>query len=297
MSTNSTSVANPDMPLPTEGATANPHTVTVTVTRTTPTLDIPQQRLRLFRQQEQRVTQCHQNGTAFYISQKSAQFKELHKLQTAHYLNSRDTVELGQLMKMVDTLHVVDDLVLGLVSQMPAQRPLGWQMTAQNANLLNLPTVGIDPYSPDYRRVEQSLASTVLQFFGVACYQPNAGYFIGHILGYLFCCYYFAHLGVGYSVTPLKETVVANYPYQWVNVPESVRLLQELDESLKAQVYQLAIYVAQISEYAIDKRIERMLIAEVNSFNKQDLREELSAQLQYGEIEHLALFQPVKPLK
>jgi hypothetical protein len=80
-------------------------------------------------------------------------------------------------------------------------------------------------------------------------------------------------------------------------VAELVRLLQSLDESLKAQVYQLAIYCAQISEYAVDKRIEKMLITEVNSFNKQDLRDELSVLVQYDSNENESLFQPIKPLK
>ena len=40
-----------------------------------------------------------------------------------------------------------------------------------------------------------------------------------------------------------------------------------------------------------------MLITEVNSFNKQDLRDELSVLVQYDSNENESLFQPIKPLK
>ena len=40
-----------------------------------------------------------------------------------------------------------------------------------------------------------------------------------------------------------------------------------------------------------------MLITEVNSFNKQDLRDELSVLVQYDSNETSSLFQPIKPLK
>ena len=98
-------------------------------------------------------------------------------------------------------------------------------------------------------------------------------------------------------MTPLKSLPQASYPYQSVSVTQLVRLLQELDETLKTQVYQLAIYCAQISEYALEKRIEKLLITEVNSFNKQALRDELSVLVQYDLSEKEALFQPIKPLK
>ena len=264
-------------------------------------MDVTSQYTAVFHAQENAVTQyfehSHPNQLLFYISSKKSQFIETKKLQVAKYLNMRDNVGLMQLQHLFNNLHIVDDLVMSISHHLPPQRPIGWQLVSQSKNLMNLPTVGLMPSSADFRGLEHSLAATVIQFLGVACYHNDRGYFVGHILGYLFSCYYFAHLGVNYSVTPLKEAAIPNYPYQVINVAELVRLLQSLDESLKAQVYQLAIYCAQISEYAVDKRIEKMLITEVNSFNKQDLRDELSVLVQYDSNENESLFQPIKPLK
>lgn len=298
---------NPDSPTitVTPNQTRTSPTVTVTVNKTPP-VDILEQRTQLFRQQEQAVTACYATyfgdtqkptDSLFYLYKRQFQFIESQRLTTARYLNARDTAGLEQLERLFACLHVVDDLLLQVVQTMPRQRPVGWQLSSLGQNLLNLPTTTPVRTAKDTRRIEQSMAATILQFFGVACYSVDKGYFIGHILGYLFCCYYFAHLSVQYAVTPLKETIANHYPYQWLEVPQLVRLLQETDEALKAQVYQLAVYAAQISEYAIDKRIEKMLITEVNSFNKQDYRDALATMIGADDNEKVALFQPVKPLK
>lgn len=259
------------------------------------------QRLQLFHQQEQAIQSFYQNNQLnqclFYVASKKLQFVETQKMQTAQYLNIREVTELEPLSYLFNSLHVIDDLISALVTMMPTQRPVGWQVLSQQLNLLNLPTVGNIHPPNEVRKVEQSLVATVLQFFGVASYTFDRGYFIGHILGYLFCCYYFAHLGVNYAIIPLSKEIIPEYTYQSINVPQLVRMLQELDKDLKTLVYQLAIYCAQISEYAIDKQIEKMLIAEVNSFNKQALRDELSEQLLYGGFYQVPLFQPLKPLK
>lgn len=276
-------------------------TVTVTVNKSAqPPLDINETRLRLFRDQEQAVQHYYTSATSnllFYIASKKSQYVEYHRLQLASYLNARDNVDLQQLQMLFDNLHVIDDLLMSIVTTMPAQRPVGWQLASQAQNLLNLATTHPTRTPDDVRGLESSVAATVLQFFGVGCYSMDRGYFVGHILGYLFCCYYFAHLGINYAVTPLKEKIAQDYAYQWVAVPELVRLLQTVSEAQKTQVYQLAVYCAQISEYAVDKRIERMLITEVNSFNKQQLRDELSEHLLYPQLEKAALFQPIKTLK
>lgn len=287
-------------------------TINVTIQR--PSLDEAGQRLHLFRQQERKVTACyHAQQTAktpeqmtfawFYLSHRQPYFIESQKLAMAYHLNARDVAGLEQLQVLFNHIAVVDELLQSVVSQMPDQRPVGWQLYSLGQNLLNLPTTSPVRHISEVRQLEHSLASTILQFFGVTCFSGDKGYFIGHILGYLFCCYYFAHLSVNYGVTPLKEAIANDYPYQWLDVSKLVRLLQETDETLKTQVYQLAVYAAQISEYAIDKRIEKMLISEVNSFNKQDIRDELATLLpsfytgNYSEQEKSALFQPVKPLK
>lgn len=286
------------IPAPTETTTvtSNNRSVTVTVTRTPP--DLPNQRLAIFRQQEQAVQRCYQqlqaNQVLFYIANKKSQFIETQHLEMAYHLNVRDVSSLDHLKLLFENLHLVDDLLMSIVQEMPKQRPVGWQLSSQSINALNLPTTIPVRQAGDERKIEKSLASTILQFFGVACFSGDKGYFIGHVLGYLFCCYFFAHLNISYGVTPLKENIAVDYPYQWVNVPELVRLLQTLDEKLKQQIYQLAVYSAQISEYSIDKRIEKMLITEVNSFNKQDIRNELASYILYHDDEAESLFQPLK---
>lgn len=298
------------IPAPTTESTtsvSNNRTVTVTLTRNPPVsqtmLEPPEQRLNLFKKQEQAVQQYYhhreQTQVLFYITSRKTRFVEYKRLQMAYHLNVRDNSSLGQLSLLWQNLYVVDDLVISIVEKMSPQRPVGWQLSSQGMNALNLPTTHPVRVTGEDRVIEHSLASTILQFFGVACFSGDKGYFIGHILGYLFCCYFFAHLNINYGVTPLKEKIALDYPYQWVNVPELVRLLQEVDESLKQKIYQLAVYAAQVSEYAIDKRIEQMLITEVNGFSKRDCRDELASYVldDGSEADYSALFQPLKPLK
>ncbi len=289
-------------------ATATSRTVSVTVQKTAQTAqpDILEQRRQLFLQQEKAVNDYyaalfgdhHIHGEAlFYLTERKDHYIESQKFKTAMYLDARDVAGIEQLRRLLDSMPVVDDLLLNVVQAMPPQRPIGWQLVSLGQNLLNLPTTTPVRNIDDTRTIEKSVAATILQFFGVACFSGDKGYFIGHILGYLFCCYYFAHLNIGYSVTPLKETIAHHYPYQWVAVPQLVRLLQQTDEALKRQVYQIAVYAAQVSDYAIDKRIEKMLITEVNSFNKQDYRDALAGFISDDETEKATLFQPIKPLK
>lgn len=297
---------------------ASSATVSVTVTKPKPTItvtsapastpDITEQRLQQFLQQERaiqnfyhlyqnQISTTQSNPNLFYIASKKAQFVETAKFNLATNLNARESASLDLIQPLFDNLYMVDDLLMAVVAKMPHHRPIGWQMVSLSQNLLNLPTLGQLRSPCEPRPLEASVASTVLQFFGVASYTQDKGYFIGHILGYLFCCYYFAHLGVAYSVTALTEKIAGSYQYHSVSVPELVRLLQEVDENLKQQVYQLAVYTAQMSEYTLDKRIERMLITEVNSFDKQALRDELSQNLTYGGTAPAPLFQALKPIR
>ena len=305
----------------------NSATITVTVTKPTPetivtsapvnTPDIAELRLQSFLQQQSCIqdffdlyqslsstahltnslTPSQSTSNLFYIAQKKSTFVETAKFAIAQNLDVRDVASLDLIQPLFDNLYVVDDLVMAIVATMSPQPPIGWQVASQGLNLLNLPTLGPLPVPNEPRPHEASVAATVLQFFGVASYTQDRGYFIGHVLGYLFCCYYFAQLGIGYGVTPLSEKIAGSYPYQAVTVPELVRLLQAVDETLKSQVYQLAVYTAQMSEYTLDKRIERMLITEVNSFDKQALRDELSQNLTYGGMASAPLFQALKPIR
>lgn len=294
-----------------------------TIQITARVLDITEQRAMLFRRQQNAVqgfydtcfsqesfyNQHLQTPSAddtakvrtppslFYIANKKSQFAETKKLQIAQYLNARDAVQLDEIMTLFDNLYVLDDLVMETVQTLPYQQPVGWQLSSLGLNLLNLPTIGQLRPPNMARGMEQSAAATVLQFFGVTSFTLDKAVYIGHVAGYLFCCYYFAHLGVAYGVTALNEEVVKDYPYVTLPVPQLVRLLQELDESIKANIYQLAVFCAQISDYAIDKRIEKMLITEVNSFNKNELRAALSQRVNLAGIEQSALFEPFKPIR
>lgn len=270
--------------------------------------ELSARRLRLFRQQEnavgafyQQLSQRYVANSAnseplFYVAARRERFAEWGKFQTLRHLDVRGIAATDALQTLFDHLHIVDDLLLQVVRRLSPQRPLGWQITSHTPNALNVPTSAPVRQLP-YRGIEQSAAATVLQFLGVACFGQDKTYFVGHVAGYLFCCYYFAHLGTHYAATPLKEPIAEHYPYQWVEVAELVRLLQTLDPLLKTQVYQLAVYCAQISEYAIGKQIEKLLISEVNSFDKIPLRHALAEQVQYDQPLIEPLFTPLKSMR
>ena len=95
-------------------------------------------------------------------------------------------------------------------------------------------------------------------------------------------CYFCAHLSISYGVTALGQQVVADYDYASLETPHMVRLLQGLDGYCKKRVYQLAVICARLSVFASDKRIERMLIAEVNDFDKKLQQQHLDVLLSQG---------------
>jgi hypothetical protein len=76
--------------------------------------------------------------------------------------------------------------------------------------------------------------------------------------------------------------VVEGYDYASLETPYMVRLLQGLDGYCKKRVYQLAVICARLSVYASDKRIEKMLIAEVNDFDKKLQQQHLEVLLLQG---------------
>ena len=165
---------------------------------------------------------------------------------------------------------------------MPAQQPVGWQLTAQEGrNPLCLPTLGKLKY-PNPIADLASLNSYVLSHFGVSSFTYDRSYYIGHVVGYLFSCYFCAHLSISYGVTALGESVVADYQYASLEIPYMVRLLQGLDGYCKKRIYQLAVICARLSVYASDKRIEKMLIAEVNDFDKKLQQQHLDVLLLQG---------------
>lgn len=209
------------------------------------------------------------------------QFIEYQQFQMARALDQRGIIDLDKNEMMWQQLHIVDDLIADVVHHMPAQQPVGWQLTSVNRNHLKLPTVG-RLRDKDSIADQASLNSYVLGHFGVMSYTYDRAYFIGHVLGYLFCCYYLAHLSIAYGVTPLPETTVANYKYASLETAKLVRLLHSVDVYCKRRIYQLAVLCARLSCYQLDKYIEKMLIAEVNEFDKKQQIEHLDALFTQG---------------
>lgn len=209
------------------------------------------------------------------------QFVEYQHYQMARALDQRGIIDLDKNEMMWQQLHIVDDLIADIVHHMPAQQPVGWQLTSVNKNHLKLPTVG-RLRDTDSVADQASLNSYVLGHFGVMSYTYDRAYFIGHVLGYLFCCYYLAHLSIAYGVTPLPGSAVTNYKYASLETPKLVRLLHSVDVYCKRRIYQLAVLCARLSCYQLDKYIEKMLIAEVNEFDKKQQIEHLDALLMKG---------------
>lgn len=217
----------------------------------------------------------------YMVQTLKSQFIEYQQFQMARALDQRGIIDLDKNEMMWQQLHIVDDLIADIVHHMPAQQPVGWQLTSVNRNHLKFPTVG-RLRDKDSVADQASLNSYVLGHFGVMSYTYDRGYFIGHVLGYLFCCYYLAHLSIAYGVTPLPENVVPDYKYASLETAKLVRLLHSVDVYCKRRIYQLAVLCARLSCYQLDKYIEKMLIAEVNEFDKKQQIEHLDALFTQG---------------
>ena len=138
----------------------------------------------------------------YMVQTLKSQFVEYQQFQMARALDQRGIIDLDKNEMMWQQLHIVDDLIADIIHHMPAQQPVGWQLTSVNRNHLKFPTVG-RLRDKDSVADQASLNSYVLGHFGVMSYTYDRAYFIGHVLGYLFCCYYLAHLSIAYGVTPL----------------------------------------------------------------------------------------------
>ncbi|WP_298972201.1 hypothetical protein [uncultured Psychrobacter sp.] len=247
---------------------------------------VAEQRLALYRDQHERTRLLYlasANVRPTYLVQTlKTQFAEYQQFTLAKQLDKRGLLEVESIERLWQQLHVVDDIIADIVSNMPAQQPAGWQLTAQDGhNPLRLPTIGKLKHNKPI--VDQgSLNNYVLGHFGVSSFTYDRGYYIGHVIGYLFSCYFCAHLSISYGVAPLGEQVVEGYDYASLETPYMVRLLQGLDGYCKKRVYQLAVICARLSVYASDKRIEKMLIAEVNDFDKKLQQQHLEVLLLQG---------------
>lgn len=248
--------------------------------------NIAAQRVALYHTQHERTRLLYlasANTRPTYLVQTlKSQFAEYQQYLLAQQLDKRGLMDTEALDRLWQQLHVVDDIIADIVRHMPAQQPAGWQLTTQDGrNPLCFATVGKLKHGKPVLD-QGSLNSYVLSHFGVSSFTYDRGYYIGHVVGYLFSCYFCAHLSISYGVTALGQQVVADYDYASLETPHMVRLLQGLDGYCKKRVYQLAVICARLSVFASDKRIERMLIAEVNDFDKKLQQQHLDVLLSQG---------------
>ncbi|WP_372814612.1 hypothetical protein [Psychrobacter sp.] len=249
-------------------------------------INIAEQRVALYRTQHERTRLLYMASAAtrptYLVQTLKSQFAEHQQYLLAQQLDKRGLMDTDGLERLWQQLHVVDDIIADIVRHMPAQQPAGWQLTTQDGrNPLCFATVGKLKNSKPIRD-QGSLNSYVLGHFGVSSFTYDRGYYIGHVVGYLFSCYFCAHLSISYGVTALGSQVIADYDYASLETPYMVRLLQGLDGYCKKRIYQLAVICARLSVFASDKRIERMLIAEVNDFDKKLQQQHLDVLLLQG---------------
>lgn len=247
---------------------------------------IAEQRVALYHTQHERTRLLYLASAAirptYLVQTLKSQFAEYHQYLLAQQLDKRGLMDTDGLERLWQQLHVVDDIIADIVRHMPAQQPAGWQLTTQDGhNPLCFATVGKLKHGKPIRD-QGSLNSYVLGHFGVSSFTYDRGYYIGHVVGYLFSCYFCAHLSISYGVSALGQQVITDYDYASLETPHMVRLLQGLDGYCKKRIYQLAVICARLSVFASDKRIERMLIAEVNDFDKKLQQQHLDVLLLQG---------------
>lgn len=209
-------------------------------------------------------------------------FIELVRFQTAIDLDRRGIQEMDALYTGFDHLYVIDDLIKEIKSNLPTHTDYGWEATSRVRNYLNLPTVGVLPKTIDELEDNRSIMCYVLTHFGVASYTNDRAIYIGNVAGYLLMSYYFAHLKIQYGVTPLREGVVQDFEYTTPTVATNTQCVADLPMVVKKKIYQLAVFCAQVSLYSVDKAIEKMLITEVNDFDKKKEQGILANLLRYG---------------
>ncbi|MBH0005229.1 hypothetical protein [Psychrobacter sp. SWN149] len=244
------------------------------------------QRVALYRTQHERTRLLYMasaNTRPTYLVQTlKSQFVEYQQYLLAQQLDKRGLMDTEALDRLWQQLHIIDDIIDDIVRHMPAQQPAGWQLTTQDGqNPLCFATVGKLKHGKPIQD-QGSLNSYVLGHFGVSSFTYDRGYYIGHVIGYLFSCYFCAHLSISYGVRALGQQVITDYDYASLETPHMVRLLQGLDGYCKKRIYQLAVICARLSMFASDKRIERMLIAEVNDFDKKIQQQHLDVLLLQG---------------
>ena len=263
-----------------------PVTTVASQTQAPSETNVAAQRITLYQSQHERTRLLYMAPASarptYLVQTLKAQFVEYQHYQLAQQLDKRGLLDTEIHERLWQQLHVVDDIIADIVRHMPAQQPAGWQLTTQDGrNPLCFATIGKLKHPKPIADLA-SLNSYVLGHFGVTSFTYDRGYYIGHVVGYLFSCYFCAHLSISYGVTALGAQVVSGYDYASLETPYMVRLLQGLDGYCKKRIYQLAVICARLSVYATDKRIEKMLIAEVNDFDKKLQQQHLDVLLLQG---------------
>ncbi|MGP5336566.1 hypothetical protein [Psychrobacter maritimus] len=277
---------NSDNEIPANQISTNQLAAHQTLSTANTETNVAAQRVALYHAQNERTRQLYMASAAtrptYLVQTLKTQFAEYQQYLLAQQLDKRGLMDTDGLERLWQQLHVVDDIIEDIVRHMPAQQPAGWQLTTQDGhNPLRFATIGKLKHGKPILD-QGSLNSYVLGHFGVSSFTYDRGYYIGHVVGYLFSCYFCAHLSISYGVTALGPQVVSDYEYASLETPHMVRLLQGLDGYCKKRIYQLAVICARLSVFASDKRIERMLIAEVNDFDKKLQQQHLDVLLLQG---------------
>ena len=277
---------NSDNEIPANQISTNQLAAHQTLSTANTETNVAAQRVALYHAQHERTRQLYMASAAtrptYLVQTLKTQFAEYQQYLLAQQLDKRGLMDTDGLERLWQQLHVVDDIIEDIVRHMPAQQPAGWQLTTQDGhNPLRFATIGKLKHGKPILD-QGSLNSYVLGHFGVSSFTYDRGYYIGHVVGYLFSCYFCAHLSISYGVTALGPQVVSDYEYASLETPHMVRLLQGLDGYCKKRIYQLAVICARLSVFASDKRIERMLIAEVNDFDKKLQQQHLDVLLLQG---------------
>ncbi|MGO1250686.1 hypothetical protein, partial [Psychrobacter sp.] len=178
---------------------------------------VAEQRVALYQNQHERTrllyTAAAGTRPTYLVQTLKSQFTEYQQYLLSQQLDKRGLIDTDGLERLWKQLHVIDDIIADIVLHMPAQQPAGWQLTTQDGrNPLCFATVGKLKYDKTIRD-QGSLNNYVLSHFGVSSFTYDRGYYIGHVVGYLFCCYFCAHLSISYGVTALGRQVVSDYDY------------------------------------------------------------------------------------
>lgn len=237
---------------------------------------------RLAIYQAQLARQKTPHTSPFPIETRRDHFIELARFQTAIELDRRGIEEMDALYTGFDHLYVVDDLIKQIKTDLPEHTRFGWEATSRVRNYLNLPTAGVLPKNVDELADNSSIMCYALTHFGVASYTNDRATFMGNIAGYLLMSYYFAHLKIQYGVTPLRQGIIQDFDYETPTVASNTQCVANLPMVVKKKIYQLAVFCAQVSLYSVDKAIEKMLITEVNDFDKKKEQGILANLLRYG---------------